>query len=233
MSNDDVKGRINPRTVPQGRVAWPAAFRLRPQRIPADVPLALLGEDTDALDALRVLTAPSGRHIRKQVPAGPALDEHLDGALLSAFATSIPEWRFASRGQQHSVVSNSLAPAISVAAEIYSQFLKDTSQPETSMNFVVERYRLNGSYADISDTELFPACYEADNWQVPQTLVSDLKETGVDGLIYSADKGQSAVVLRVASLQFQEVERAISLEWTGSRFSRAFDYRILQWRDLV
>ena len=233
MTSEGIKGRIDPRSVPQGRIAWASAFRLKPHRIPEDKPLSLLGEDADGLDVLRVLTAPSERHIKKQVPVAPEIAEDLDDTLLAAFACSIPEWRFAARGQQHVVVSSNMAAAISLAAEVYGQFLKDTGQSAMQMNFVVERYHLNGTFADISDRELFPACYQADNWPVSQALVTELGQAGLDGMVYGEDKGQSAVVLQANALKFQDTERAISLEWTGARFTRAYDYRILEWQQIA
>lgn len=230
---DHVTGQIDPRSVPQGRVAWSAAFRLRPSRLPADNPLLMLGDNVEGLEALKAITCPSERHVRQLVPAGALLAPDAQRSLVSAFACSIPEWRFAARGTQHVVVSSTLSAALETAAEIYGQFLRDTNQPATQMNFAVERYSLNGSLADISDRELFPACYQPDNWQMPQTLSRELGQSGQDGLIFDTGKGLSAIILNPSSLQFREVERAISLTWSGDGFSRAFDYRILDWRDLA
>jgi len=225
---------IDPRAVPKALINWPVAFRLKPARLPATSPLAQLEpEAADILTALKDMTSPSVRHKEKRallqgvMPAGTA------DTVLSAFATSVPEWRFASRGIAHMVLASSIDAAIIVASEIYRQFLQDTAQPASSLSFSVERFSLVGNFADICDQEVFPDCYDPSGAEVAQGLVTSLADAGEDGLVFQIGTDQAAVILNPTKVSERGLERALALEWDGNKFHRAYDYRDMFWRDLT
>ncbi len=224
---------IDPRSVPKSSVHWPAAFRLRPARLPATEPLALLGSKcSDDLLALKALTSPAERHKSGTALLPLDLKENAAEAVLSAFAGSLPEWRFAPRGTAHMLLASSITAAVSVAAEIYGQFMCDTAQKTSTLSFAVERYQLTGRFADVSDVELFPSCYEAQNYEASQGLTASLAAEQETGLLFQVAQDQAAIIFSPGAVTFAGTERALALEWNGSMFHRAYDYRDMYWRDM-
>ena len=224
---------IDPRSVPKTRVNWPVAFRLKPAKFPGTAPLSLLVSDgASQLAALKDTTSPAVRHKLRQVPLPLKVPAGTPTTILSAFASSVPEWRFAARGTPHMVLASSVTAAVSVASEIYSQFMRDTAQKASTLSFVVERFCLAGQFSDICDSETFPACYAGPSITVPQQLVTAINENGEDGLVFDVIGGQAAVALNPATIKNAGLERALALEWNGETFHRLYDYRDMYWRDL-
>lgn len=211
---------------------WPAAYRLRPARLPATEPLALLGEEAAALLELKALTEPTPSNSVEELSKPSAEQRSRSEAVAGAFRAPLPEWRFARRGTPHIVLANSLEAALHVASEIYGQFMLDTGQGRSVMSFVVERYRLSGNFADVRTVADYPACYDPLAHYVPQRLVADLLTGGRTGLLYSAGAGEAVVALPSNKIIGGEIERALALEWDGIRFARSFDYRDMYWRDI-
>jgi hypothetical protein len=233
QKNTDVAAPgIDPRSVPKSRLDWPAAFRLKPARLPGTDPLALFGEDVAGLNDLKNITSPAMRHSMGNVPLPVDIQPGTSNSVLSAFATSLPEWRFAARGTAHMLVASSISAATAIAAEIYGRFMLDTGEATSTLSFQVERFQLAGSFADVCDREVFPACYNRKQFEVPQRLVGSLLHQGEDGLVFSAGDGQGVVVLKPNLITHSGIERAVALEWNGSRFHRAYDYRDMYWRDM-
>lgn len=224
---------IDPRSVPRTALDWPAAFRLRPARLPASDPLSLFGESCDDLRLLKDLTSPAARHKSGAVPLPFDVLAGTSEPVLSGFANSLPEWRFADRNTAHMVLGSSIAAAVAVAVEIYGRFMRDTKQAKSTLSFAVERFRLAGSFCDVSDMELFPGCYSDAHYGVPQKLVAALKSENEAGLVFDALAGQAAVILKPELLVFAGNERGLALEWDGARFERVYDYRDMYWRDLL
>lgn len=224
---------IDPRSVPRTMTNWPSAFRLKPAKLPATQPLAQLEpKGVEKLLSLKDMTSPSARHREKSVLLQHSMPVGAPETVVSAFATSVPEWRFAARGRAHMVLASSIAAAISVASEIYGQFLRDTKQPTSCLSFSIERFCLTGHFADVCERETFPTCYEDQNKEAPQGLVNALSIAGEDGLIFETSAGQAAIVLNPEAITRGGLERAMALEWDGNAFHRAFDYRDMYWRDL-
>jgi len=209
---------------------WPAAYRLRPARLPAAEPLSLLGEDVAGLLELKALTAPEPSRNKGKLHTLDTQQTRRPKAVTTAFNAPLPEWRFAQRGTPHIVLASSVAAALHVASEIYGQFLLDTGQGGSVVSFVVERYRLSGTFADLRTAADYPACYDLLAHVVPQTLVSDLLNGNGSGLLYSAGEGEAVIALPPCQITGGEIERALALEWDGSRFARSFDYRDMYWR---
>jgi len=223
---------INLRSVPKTQISWPTAFRLRPASLPDRPPLAQLASDVEALTALKDITSPACRHAAGRVPLGVAVPPGAAQTVLSAFSTSLPDWRFVAGQTPHMLLSDSLDGATAMAAEVYSQFMEDTAQGPSTLSFAVERFGLVGHFYDVSDTELFPACYDKGTHGVPQRLLADTAAEGADGLIFSVGDAGAAVVLKPVLISRFGVERALALEWDGSSFTRAYDYRDMYWRSL-
>jgi len=223
---------IDPRSVPRVAVDWPAAFRLRPAKFPQVSPLLLLGDDLEGLEALKGLTSPAVRHRRGAVPLPIDLPSGTSGSVVSAFANSLPEWRFAARGQAHMLLASTVTVAVAAATEIYGQFMLDSEEKPSVLSFMVERFRVSGSFADVSDVEVFPACYDSQTFEVPQQLVASLAAEKEDGLIYGIGDGQAAVVLQPGGIVRAGIERGLGLQWNGTKFSRLYDYRDMYWREL-
>jgi len=234
ISEAEMPSAIEPRSVPKTMIHWPSAFRLKPAKLPATQPLAILEpEGVESLISLKDMTSPSARHREKSVLLQHNMPVGVSETVVSAFATSVPEWRFAARGTAHMVLASSIAAAISVASEIYGQFLRDTNQPTSCLSFSVERFCLTGNFADVCERETFPSCYEDQNKEAPQGLVNAFSIAGEDGLIFESSAGQAAIVLNPQAITRGGLERAVALEWSGSQFHRAFDYRDMYWRDLA
>ena len=223
---------IDLRSVPRVAVDWPAAFRLRPTTLPQVAPLLLLGDDLEGLEALKDLTSPAVRHRRGTVPLPFDLQPGTSASVVSAFANSLPEWRFAGRGQAHMLLASTVTAAVAAATEVYGQFMLDTEEKPSVLSFMVERFRLSGSFADVSDSEVFPACYDSQSFEVSQQLVASLADEKKDGLIYDIEGGQGAVVLQPGGIVRAGIERGLGLQWNGTEFSRLYDYRDMYWREL-
>lgn len=231
--NTDVSvASIDPRSVPTNNLDWPVAFRLRPARIPDVAPLDIFGEESDGLEQLRALTSPAARHKSGVVPLPHEFQPGTPDVVVAAFAASLPEWRFAETGLSHMLLGSSVAAAITLAREVYSQFMADTEQKPSVLSFIVERFRVAGGFADVSDEELFPACYTGSDHSAPQRLTRELAEEARAGLVFSVAGGLGAVVLKPDAVSRAGLERGVALEWNGKAFTRAFDYRDMFWRDL-
>jgi hypothetical protein len=225
--------QIDLRTVPKHSLDWPACYRLRPFRIPADDTMDSFGEDSSLLQELRLMTAPTARHALGKAVLPTDFPAAVSRQVLAAFATSAPEWRFAQRGRPHLAVSSRISTALATGVEIYGQFMRDTAQPATRMSFILERYRLTATVADVSDQELFPKCYESQDHLPAQELVETVASAGIAAVVYAEKGGQSAVVIDPSALSYSDDERALTFEWDGSHFAQAYDYRDLFWRSLI
>jgi len=231
-SEPGLKPGIDLRSVPKTRIVWSTAFRLRPASVPDRPPLAKLGPDVETLTALKDLTSPSARHSSGNVLLGVSVPPGAAQSVLSAFSSSLPEWRFVADQTPHMLLSDSLEGAVMLACEIYGQFMLDTAEGPSTLSFIVERFTLAGTFHDISDRELFPSCYDSSNYTASQRLLADVAEAGADGLVFSAAGGSTAVLLRPECVDRSGTERAVALEWDGHKFIRAYDYRDMYWRAL-
>jgi len=233
IRNNEELAWIDPRSVPRTHAKWAAAFRLKPAKIPGTEPFAFFGQHSEeSLTALKNLTSPAARHLSQKVMLQTGIPVGASKSVLSAFASSLPEWRFVARGTPHMVLASTVGGAVAVATEIYGQFMRDTGQKSSMLSFVVERFHLAGTFADVCDSETFISCYDDKENQVPQHLVDALASSDEDGLIYDAGAGLAAVILNPAAITSASNERALALEWNGERFYRVYDYRDMYWRDL-
>ncbi|MEX0299935.1 MAG: hypothetical protein AB3N28_12765 [Kordiimonas sp.] len=223
---------IDPRSVPKSSLSWPAAFRLRPASVPINEYAENVESNAGDIEALINLCSEVGRHNQGLVPLGFATPHSMPPAVVSAFANPAPEWHFAPTGLAHIAVAETLKGALALGAEQYGQFLKDTEQPACRVSFVMERFLVKGSFSDITDTEVFSACYNTVDYTVMHQLARGLSDTESDGFVYDVESQKYAVVLKPECLSGHAEERAIALEWDGMQFSRYFDYRDLFWSDL-
>jgi len=223
---------IDPRSVPKVMIDWPVAFRLKPANLPESNSFTAMGKNVEGLRALKNLTSPAARHGSGAVPLPLDVPPGTSRSVVSAFAGSLPEWRFATREMAHMVLAASIPAAIAVAIEIYGQFMRDTSQSASTLSFQVERFHLKGKFADVADEELFPACYDLTDSTVSQRLASSLNVQGEDGLVFETGSGLAAIVLAPKLISRAGVERALALEWNGENFHRVYDYRDMYWRNL-
>ncbi|MCK0070797.1 hypothetical protein [Kordiimonas laminariae] len=224
--------KLDIRSIPDSFLKWPAAYRLKPARVPADHALKDYGEDEAALDELIGLTAPTGRWQDGKIALEQGTEIGTAPEILEGFANPYPEWRFNPRSLPHMVVGDTIEAAVAFISEIYEAFLRDTNQPPCRMNFLLERYTLEGSFKDVTDREVFPACYSMADHSVSQQVVVDVAGSGNAGLLYEEEGGTVAVITQAKALKWHGQERAVVLDWDGARFTRMFDYRGLYWRDI-
>ena len=220
------------RSIPDSFVKWPAAYRLRPVRVPADHALKDYGEDEAGLNELIAFTAPVGRWRDGKITLEQGAEVGTAPEITEGFANPYPEWRFNSRSLPHMVVADTVQAAAEFAVEIYGVFLRDTGQPPCRMNFLMERYTLDGSFKDVTDREVFSGCYSSNDHSVSQQVAADISSSESSGLLYGSESGNIAVVTKAKVLSWRGQERALSFEWNGSAFTRVFDYRDLHWREL-
>ena len=210
-------------------VSWPAAYRLRPIELPSAPTLSLLGEDEQDIMSLIDMSSPRNRHETGAAPHTFSNYPRMPMAVRSAFAHPSPEWRFTPASMPHISVAEHISAAVSTASEQYGQFLADTNQVACKVSLALERYVLSGDFYDVRDRKIYTEFYDKSDSSIAQNFVATLSSNRADGLIYSRDGGDCAVVLNPDCVEAYAKERALAMQWDGKGFTRYFDYRDLHW----
>ena len=242
---------IDPRALPPVALAWPAAYTLRPVRVPSSHALAQYSDLTSDLDNLVALTDPLARADSGVVPLAQNIPHSCSRSVRCGFSHIAPEWRY-DRGMKDGLLGTirsanmwagqSLPAAYHLMVDRYTQFLRDTAETSTVMNMAVDRLQVKGHFADISDVDTFASLYSAGNDKAMQDTIAACADHGFDGVVMAVgqlDMKQAnspqlgTIILNPIAVGSAVFERNLAFDYDGKQFIKVYDYRDHHWQTII
>jgi hypothetical protein len=229
--------------IPRSRVRWKATFRLVPSRYPPiNIFQRIAGrEDWELLYELEAMTNPRLRQEAGEISLVPA-SRRVTGpgasVVMAPFTHASTErpTRFSAGTYGLYYAGHKFETALREVAFHMGRFYASTTDPTHDETYRTYKGAINsvlhdlrkGNWGDFLDPD-------PDNYQHPQELGRNLRESGSNGIVYPSVRHQGGECIGafwpdVVDIPLQT--KHVMLRWNGTRISAWFDYETDEWSDL-
>jgi hypothetical protein len=216
-------------------IQWQPCYRIVPSRFP---PIALFENvadpaDLDAVFAIEAMTNDRLRHEAGELDLVPP-EDRVSGPgstpIMAAFTHLNPTSdRFTDGTYGVFYASKVLETAVAETRHGRTRFLAATDEPAQEIDMRVYAVDLDAQFHDIRplrETEL--PLYDPDSYAAFQTLATELRAAGADGIAYQSvrhDGGECAAVFRPRLLSNCRQERHLCYVWDGTAIATVYEKR--------